>query len=98
MVTVKEFVLKLNEIQASKLREEGYTNDCFFDSDGLVEDWKFKAIYKKKWIYIDRGHSGVYMIDPDGNIFRIKGYGQVNKAKFRGNLKSVQINNLLAEV
>lgn len=43
----------------------------------------------KKYTKVDVGYSGKYMIDNDGNVYGIKGYGQINKKKFYGNLKDI---------
>ena len=43
----------------------------------------------KKYTKIDVGSSGKYMIDADGNIFGIKGYGQINKKKRFGTLDTI---------
>lgn len=43
----------------------------------------------KKYTKIDVGSSGKYMVDGDGNIFGIKGYGQINKKKHYGTLDTL---------
>ena len=43
----------------------------------------------KKYIKIDVGTSGKYMIDREGHIFGIKGYGVINKKKYYGTLDTI---------
>ena len=43
----------------------------------------------KKYTKIDVGHSGKYMIDIEGNIFGIKGYGIINKKHHYGTLDTI---------
>lgn len=45
-----------------------------------------KIIPGKKYIKVDVGTSGKLMIDVDGNIYGIKGYGVINKKKCYGTL------------
>ena len=45
----------------------------------------------KKYIKIDVGTSGKYMIDRDGNIFGIKSYGVINRGHFFGNLDTINL-------
>lgn len=43
----------------------------------------------KKYTKVDVGSSGKYMIDNDGNIFGIKGYGVIHKGKRYGTLDTI---------
>lgn len=88
---VKVLVEALNQLEAEKLRKDGYTNSAFFNQDGsLTEQYKVHFKEKQKYFYIDFGSSGVFMIAkeeikgqnksitfnfPIGSIFNIKGYG-----------------------
>lgn len=87
---------QLNILEAEKLRQEGYTNSCFFNADGsLTDGYKITIKEKKKYFYIDFGHSGGFMVEKTtGNIFNIKGYGTPNFAKFRGNINDIDIKIL----
>ena len=42
--------------------------------------------YGKRWIRVDVGTSGRYMIDTDGKIYGIKAYGVPNKGRSYGTL------------
>ena len=43
----------------------------------------------KKYIKVDVGSSGKYMIDSEGNIFGIKAYGVINKKHHYGSLETI---------
>ena len=80
---IKEIINGLNEQEKLRLKAEGYTNECFFNKDGnLTENYEWKFLEKKKYIYINCGTSGVFMVNKeDGEIFNIKGYGTPDKNK-----------------
>ena len=50
-----------------------------------------KVIPGKKYIKIDVGTSGRYMIDADGQIFGIKAYGVIHKGHFYGTLDTIDL-------
>jgi len=50
---------------------------------------KAKYIVKKKYIYIDVGGSGKYMVNKQGEIFGIKAYGVIHLGHFYGNLDTI---------
>ena len=85
-------VAKLNYHESERLRAEGYTNECFFNSNGsLTEQQKITLKEKQKYFYIDFGTSGAFMISkeeikgyPAGSVFNIKGYGTPNFNKWYG--------------
>ena len=86
----------LNICEAERLKKEGCNNECFFNLDGsLTEQYKVNCKEKKKYFYIDFGTSGAFMIDKStGEIFNIKNYGTVNKAKFRGTINNIDVEEL----
>lgn len=43
----------------------------------------------KKYTKVDVGSSGKFMIDSDGNIFGIKGYGVIHHGKYYGTLETI---------
>jgi hypothetical protein len=92
MITkIRALVEELNQLEAEKLKKEGYINSAFFNQDGsLTDNYKVSFKEKQKYFYIDFGSSGVFMISkeeikgqnksitfnfPIGSIFNIKGYG-----------------------
>ena len=93
---IKEIVNGLNLCESARLKQDGFTNECFFNSDGsLTENYTYTIKEKKKYIYLDCGGSGVFMIDKStGNIFGIKGYGTINNAKCWGHIQTINIKEL----
>ncbi len=43
----------------------------------------------KKYVKIDVGSSGKYMIDREGNIFGIKAYGVIHRGHYFGTLETI---------
>jgi len=43
----------------------------------------------KKYVKVDVGSSGKFMVDQDENIFGIKGYGVIHKGKRHGTLDTI---------
>ena len=45
---------------------------------------------KQKYIYLDEGIVGAFILEKaTGNIYRIKGYGVINRARVIGNLETI---------
>jgi len=100
--TMKEQINKvikgLNIAESIRLKAEGCTNECFFKDDKLTEQYTFKAIVKKKYIYLNVGDSGVFMVGLDGEIFNIKGYGKIDQnKKIKANLGNIKDYNTQEE-
>lgn len=97
---IKEIVEGLNEYEKEKLKAEGYTNTAFFNQDGtLTEHYKWYSKDGKKYIKLDCGGSGAFMVEKEtGEIFNIKAYGQIDKNKKLkadiGNIYSVDVRVL----
>jgi hypothetical protein len=66
---------ELEYLVRNKLDCEANRNNC-----------KVKIVPGKKYIKVDIGGSGRYMVDPDGNIWGIKGYGTPHFGKRYGTL------------
>lgn len=62
---------------------------CQTNLDNAVVHYKIG----KKYIKIDVGNSGRYMIDQAGQIFGIKGYGVIHKGHFYGTLNTINLYN-----
>ena len=54
-----------------------------------IDNCSAKIKYGKKYIKIDIGNSGRYMIDKEGKIFGIKAYGVIHKGNQYGNLDTI---------
>jgi len=90
---IKTVVDGLNICEIERLKASGFTNSCFINEDGsLTESHKWNIKEKKKYIYIDCGTGGVFMvIREDGEIYNIKGYGTPDKnKKIKSNLGKIQ--------
>ena len=85
---IKQLIEGLNFSEVERLKAEGYLNECFFNASGtLTEAYTWEAKEKKKYIYLDVGGSGAFMIEIEtGLIFGIKGYGSPNKLKCYGSV------------
>ncbi len=53
------------------------------------QDYTVKVIEGKKYIKVDVGHGGKFMIDLDGNIYGIKAYGVIHKGHHYGTLDTI---------
>ncbi len=89
---IEEIVKGLNIAEVQRLKENGYTSSCFFNPDGSAnKNYVYCIKEKKKYFYLDIGGSGAFMIDKEtGNIFGIKGYGTINKAKCYGHIQTTK--------
>ncbi len=84
---VNEIVNEMNVVELERLKASGYTNEIFFNDGGLTDQYKIKSIEKKKYINIDFGSSGGFMVNKEtSEVFNIKGYGKINKKKCYGSI------------
>ena len=60
-------------------------NPSMFDRDCVA---KIKP--GRKYTKVDVGRSGAYMIDSEGNIFGIKGYGVIHRGHYYGTLDTIK--------
>ena len=79
---IRVLAQKIQEQTKERLMKQYKNLDFDFES-------KTTIIPGRKYIKIDVGNSGKFMIDNDGNIFGIKGYGIINKKKQYGNLDTI---------
>ena len=54
-----------------------------------IDNNKVKIKEGKKYIKVNIGSSGKYMIDTEGNIYGIKGYGVIHKGHYYGTLDTI---------
>lgn len=85
---VNTIVKELNVKESLRLKADGFSNACFFDDEGnLTDQYKVTSKEKKKYINIDFGGSGAFVVDKtDNQVYNIKGYGVVNKKKCYGSI------------
>ena len=105
-INLKDFlrvvVDKLNYYESERLKQDGYTNECFFNVDGsLTESYKIVLMEKAKYFYINFGTSGAFMVAkenikgyPLGSVFNIKAYGTPNFNKWYGEVFILNIELL----
>lgn len=85
MVAINEKIEKLKRI----VQEYKFLNlkisklDCI----GNLMNSIVRLIPKSKYVYLDVGTSGYYLIDKDLSVYNIKAYGQ--KGYFKGNIDMV---------
>lgn len=74
-------------LKADCLRHVGHISDshlvCF------AQNSEVKVHYGKSYVRVDLDSSGKYMIDFDGNIFGIKGYGVIHRGHQFGTLDTI---------
>ena len=84
---IKTFAELLEKEQIARLYKDG------LNCQANIEACKVKIKGGKKYIKIDVGNSGKYMIDKEGNIFGIKAYGVIHRGHQFGNLDTINQYN-----
>jgi len=82
---LKIFMVKLEAQQIEHLKKLGY--DCQANISNCKVTLKEGRVYYK----VNVGNSGKFMLDMEGNIFGIKGYGVINKKKRYGTLDTTYL-------
>jgi hypothetical protein len=83
MDKVSAFAKLLEKEHLERLTKEGYTYL------GWQDNSKVTVIPGKKYIKVDVGTSGKYMVDKDENIWGIKAYGQIHHGHNYGTLDTI---------
>lgn len=78
---IQEFADLVDAQTAMSLIRRGYSDQ--------IESNRVTVKFGKKYARVDVGSSGRYMVDREGNIFGIKGYGVVHPRRRYGNLDSL---------
>ena len=78
MDKIEDFAALIQEQTQRHYQEQGYS------WNGWENNCKTEVKPGRKYIKIDVGFSGKYMVDMDGNIYGIKAYGVINKKKQYG--------------
>jgi hypothetical protein len=78
-MNIEQFAKKVEKEQRETLLKR-------FPDYPFPDQYNTKIVEGKKYTKVDVGNSGKFMIDEDGNIYGIKGYGQINKKKWYGTL------------
>lgn len=80
---IKKFAELVECQQVERLKLNGLGCQCNIDNA------KVSIKEGKKYVKIDVGRSGKFMIDVEGNIYGIKAYGVIHKGHLYGNLNTV---------
>ncbi len=80
---LKYFASVLEAGQLAQLKARGW--DC----QGNRDSCKVSIVPGNKYVKVDVGSSGKYMVDADGNIWGIKGYGVIHRGHQYGTLDTV---------
>jgi len=78
---------KITKERQERLTKTGLGCQC--NLDNAVAHYKLG----KKYVKVDIGSSGRYMIDKDGNIYGIKAYGVIHKGHYFGTLDTIDAYN-----
>ena len=81
-MTILEFAKRVQEGEIASLRR--VSMDCEANLANCVTEVK----HGRKWTKVNVGHSGKFMIDPDGRIWGIKAYGVPNYRHYFGTLEN----------
>lgn len=80
---IEELASLIETQNIEKLKKDGLGCQC------NIDNCKTRIKEGKKYIKIDIGTSGKYMIDKHGDIFGIKAYGVIHKGHYFGNLDTI---------
>lgn len=84
---MQDKIMKLANMISTQTRERFIRNG--FTSEAHEPSFIVNVIPGKKYIKVDVGSSGKYMINSDGAIFGIKAYGVINLKKQYGTLDTI---------
>ena len=87
MDKIKQFAELLEKQQIERLHEDELA--C----EANIRNCKVTIKEGKKYTKVDIGSSGKYMIDREGNIFGIKGYGVIHRGHRFGSLDTINDYN-----
>ena len=87
MKTIKEFAVKLEREQKERLQQDR------LNCQANLDNCKVTIKEGNKYTKVDVGSSGKYMIDKEGNIFGIKGYGVIHRGYHFGTLDTINEYN-----
>lgn len=80
----------LLEAETRAKYEKFFTTPNREDKEQLVQQSSVVTVIPgKKYTKVDVGRSGKYMVDVDGNIFGVKGYGVIQRGHHYGTLDTI---------
>lgn len=77
---IEKFAKLVQKAEQDSLRRSGMA--CQANLDNCITEVK----PGRKWAKVNVGHSGKFMIDPEGRIYGVKAYGVPNLRRFYGTL------------
>lgn len=80
---VQAFADLLHEEQLAELTKRGWTYE------GWEKGADVEISYAKKYVRVDVGKSGKYLVDVDENIWGIKSYGVIHRGHCYGTLDTI---------
>jgi len=80
---IKKFAELLEKQQIERLHKDNLACQC------NIDNCKVSIKEGKKYVKVDVGRSGMYMVDAEGNIFGIKGYGVIHRGHHFGTLDTI---------
>ena len=83
MRTIKEFAELVEKQQIENLTKRDLV--C----EANINNCRTRIVLGKKYTKVDVGTSGKFMIDQQGNIFGIKGYGVIHRGHGYGTLDTI---------
>ncbi len=83
-MTIHEFAELVEREQLVRMRQE-YSN---YPPGETEHDYKVTVVPGRKYTKVDVGTSGKFMVDEEGNIFGIKGYGTIHRGHQYGTLET----------
>lgn len=82
---IKQFAERVEAEQIERLKV------CGLGCEANIQNARTKVKEGKKYTKVDVGSSGKFMIDQEGNIFGIKGYGVIHKGHCYGTLDTIDL-------
>ena len=81
-MTLQEFADKVTQTGQESLRKAG------MGCEANLRNAIARVKQGRKWAYVDVGCSGKYMVNPQGEIYGIKGYGVPHLGHYFGTLEN----------
>ena len=79
---LERFAAVINQQQLERYKNQGFTYDFSKDCEVHIRPGE-------KYVKVDVGSSGKFMVDENENIFGIKGYGVIHRGKQYGTLDTI---------
>jgi len=86
---IKAFAELIEKEQRAKYEKFFTVTDPEARESLIKNSSEVKVIPGKKYTKVDVGNSGKYMVDDEGNIWGIKGYGVIHRGHHYGTLDTI---------